>query len=794
MIDKVRELFYSLINWASPYVGKVIQSYIDKLERDAYLRGKNDGLKERPRQWEIIDKQTIVNPTIEKSIYGPKCFRVTETMKAKMRAEVTAAVSNKIIPEPTPDQWKMILADHPATYVIAGAGSGKSTTLILRIIFMLHHLKVPRSSMTVVSFTKAACEELRENLIEVSNHWQLGIDENISIKLVKTFHSALYRIAKLQFGEVSFFENYPPKGFATESDEDDVENPASSAKLNDDQLRLLGEAYRAVYEKNKDFKNDVLAMLKIESMRSSDLPESPKGIGTEGLKAASIRDQDLVREINQRWKDNNLWPKNIPIKEGPIEAFTARGYQFFANAYNEATKQYIFLGGLGGEDQLYSEDENLNCKENPPLGKAINVKKNILSLWGSGTPQQYINSKTAAERFKYLATYLAAINSQEAGSAPIFPVKLEGELSGAEIVEAFYSQAGFIESMGQEVAGINDKIPAFRQDSLEYYFASALGIFWKEFQDTLHKHGIMTFNRAFLTLTSTPPLAGACTAMRHLLIDEFQDISPQIVNWIKAVQRQLISDAHPGVDVSLMAIGDDWQSIYGWRGSSPGFFIDFAKHFPVHSLLATPEKYKMDENFRSNKYVVNHAGHLLQGIREKTPKSPRSEVPSQPGGHGVDLFEVGNLNEKVIGEIGELILSQLDYANGLSKPHKNRVIVMARTNDMLEKIETNIKNKLPKNSGVVFYTYHKAKGLQGEVAVMVEDTNYDQVHVLRNGVYRATKLFKDNYTYDDAARDEARRLAYVGITRGRQRVFWRVKEAKGAALDLRQALELENVQ
>jgi DNA helicase-4 len=105
---------------------------------------------------------------------------------------------------------------------------------------------------------------------------------------------------------------------------------------------------------------------------------------------------------------------------------------------------------------------------------------------------------------------------------------------------------------------------------------------------------------------------------------------------------------------------------------------------------------------------------------------------------------------------------------------------MARTNDILNRV----RGVVDVRNGMDFFTYHRSKGLQAEVAILIEDCIYDQVHKLRNRIYSVSGLFSKDYTYDQAMSDEMFRLGYVAATRGRRRVFWFVDEAKGAAKQL----------
>ena len=101
------------------------------------------------------------------------------------------------------------------------------------------------------------------------------------------------------------------------------------------------------------------------------------------------------------------------------------------------------------------------------------------------------------------------------------------------------------------------------------------------------------------------------------LIDEFQDISPQIVQWLQALHRGL---ARQGEAVSLMAIGDDWQSIYGWRGSSPELFMDFDRHFPSKGKTKKSTVLTLATNYRSIEPILRDGEAVLEGVAFKQAK------------------------------------------------------------------------------------------------------------------------------------------------------------------------------
>jgi DNA helicase II / ATP-dependent DNA helicase PcrA len=93
---------------------------------------------------------------------------------------------------------------------------------------------------------------------------------------------------------------------------------------------------------------------------------------------------------------------------------------------------------------------------------------------------------------------------------------------------------------------------------------------------------------------------------RHLLVDEFQDLTPAFVLLLRLV-------ASP--ELSVFGVGDDDQVIYGYDGADPGFLIDFDHYFPgagAHALVT---------NYRCPPAVVDAAGNLLSYNRRRIDKS-----------------------------------------------------------------------------------------------------------------------------------------------------------------------------
>ncbi|OYT97200.1 MAG: DNA helicase UvrD [Pseudomonas sp. PGPPP3] len=563
------------------------------------------------------------------AIYGPTLLPVTPAQSQAMRERVGAAVQVGLLSPPSDEQWAMILTRQPLSRIFAGAGSGKSTTLVLRVVFMLCHVGIAPTQLTVISFTNASCAQLREQLLKLLAFWGYDFSANQARQCVRTFHSAMGVLAKSELGNPQWFEQLAERPTARELD-----NPLTGGRLRPAQQRLLIEAYQQCYAEQPTFRQQVHRLLAL-----------------------------------------------------------------------------------------------------PPANET----------------------------------------GSQPGPAPLQGFKLAGEFSALPLYEAIYAQAGFCQSIGIRL----DQLQPAQLSCApgERLFVEALLQFWAYFQRGLQAQGLQTFDGAFqcLTerLTADESSIGleALAPLSHLLIDEFQDISPQIVLWLQAVQRSL---ARRGQTVSLMAIGDDWQSIYAWRGSSPELFIDYDRHFPGKGQAKHSEVLNLSNNYRSIEAVIRDGEAVLAAVACKQVKASHACKPTQTGDHGVKLIEDFDLNRQ-LPELLTQIQAQCAYAGERQSREPTAVLLLSRRNAPLQQIQA----RLDKRLAVKAYSIHRAKGLQAEVAIIIDDGSPAPAHPLRNALYAASGFFTSSY--DQAMADENLHLAYVAITRGVSRVFWYTAKTQGAS-------------
>jgi superfamily I DNA/RNA helicase len=193
---------------------------------------------------------------------------------------------------------------------------------------------------------------------------------------------------------------------------------------------------------------------------------------------------------------------------------------------------------------------------------------------------------------------------------------------------------------------------------------------------------------------------------KYLMVDEFQD-----TNRLQLELVSLLADANKNVAV----VGDDDQSIYGWRGAEVSNILEFESHFP------NPAVVKLEQNYRSTNAILGTANSLIKNNPRRRPKALWS---AQEGGEKVRLIQAANDREEAEFVTGEI--QRKSFAEGL--PWEG-FAVLYRMNAQSRLLEENLRRlQIPYRlvGGKSFFDRREVKDVLAYLTVLVnpeDDSN-----------------------------------------------------------------------
>jgi ATP-dependent DNA helicase UvrD/PcrA len=196
---------------------------------------------------------------------------------------------------------------------------------------------------------------------------------------------------------------------------------------------------------------------------------------------------------------------------------------------------------------------------------------------------------------------------------------------------------------------------------------------------------------------------------RHVLVDEYQD-----TNHAQYRLLQLLCAEHG----NLMVVGDDDQSVYGFRHADIRNILDFEADFPEAASV------KLEQNYRSTQTILSAANAVVAQNRQRRPKRLWTETE---GGDPLQLVELGDEHEEARWVAAEI--ERLGEEHGVAR---SDVAVFYRTNAMSRVLEdTLVRFELPYQviGGTKFYERAEIKDAVAYLSLLVNPA--DQVSFAR---------------------------------------------------------------
>lgn len=689
------------------------------------------------------------------------------------------------------EQRRIVLTDEDYCLVVAGAGAGKTTTVAAKVKYLVERKHVKPEEILVVSFTNKAVNELKEKI-----QTTLGINCSIA-----TFHST---------GNAIIHKNMP----------DEKKNIVDNSKLYfvirdyfrgsilkkehivNKLIMFFASYFDAPYQ-GKDlnvFFNEI-AKANYSTMRS-DLEEFKREvIDTRTRKSVTIQNE-ILRSHQEVEIANFLYLNNIDYEYEPIYPYNI---EYSHKPYTpdfmvRQGERIIYLEHFGltenGENDRYNQEEIERYK------RAVNDKVVLHKTHGTKliyTFSSYNDKRPLIVHLKELLE-TEGFELKQRSNKEIMELLVSGE-ENRYIRRLLNLICRFISNFKVNGYSIEDfnRMYLSTQNVRSRLFLEICQDCYLEYEKWLKENKAVDFEDM---INESTKLLREVKEMRqkldfkYIIVDEYQDISKQRFDLTKTLAEV--------TDAKIIAVGDDWQSIYAFSGSDLSLFTKFQEKMGYAKML------KIVNTYRNSQEVIDIAGNFIQKNTSQIAKKliSKKNITDPIIIYTYDSTSKGKWGDRRSG-VNYAIANAVETAIAQIVEYKKRegkkvgtILLLGRyafDGDQLERSGlfeyvnrgSKIKSVKYPNLDITFMTAHSSKGLGYDDVIIVNGKNetYGFPSKIEDDPVLSF-VIKGDHSIDYA---EERRLFYVAMTRTKNRVFLIAPEQNPSEFLLELKHEYKNV-
>ena len=667
------------------------------------------------------------------------------------------------------NQREVILNDEDYCLVIAGAGAGKTTTVAAKAKYLVEKLGILEEEILIVSFTNKAVEELKE---KINNNLKLNC-------IISTFHAIGNTFLKSNSAEKLNISRESTLYYIL------LDYFKKTVLTNETLTKNLVLFFSTYF--NVPYDGDDLGeyLNELSKTTNETLKSSLNEFKEEIIDARSKKKQTINNEIVRSYEEvqiaNFLYLNNIDYQYEPIYPYNIKlsnkpyTPDFMITQGNKVA--YIEHFGItqNGENSLYSE------KELDKYKKAVNDK---IKLHREHKTKLFYTFSKFNDGRSFLEHLVFDLESngfklKRKDDKEVLQKIIDTEENKyiSKLITLISKFINLFKTNGYQV----EKFEEFKNSTKNVRNRLFLDICkdcYLEYEKKLDEKNSIDFQDMINeSAKKLDKMAKQKEKLhyKYIIVDEYQDISKQRFDLVTALKNVC--------DAKIVAVGDDWQSIYAFSGSDVKLFLDFEKKMGYAKLL------KIESTYRNSQEVIDIAGNFIQKNEyqiKKTLKSPKHiEDPVIIYTYDSSYKEKYSNNKSGsnynLAEAVEDCLEDIIKYNKKENKNDNNILILGRYTFDINSLEKSglfqiinkkgsIKSLKHPKLKLTFMTAHASKGLGFDDVIIINCINgtFGFPSKIQNDPVMKHVLIEDK-TYDFA---EERRLFYVAMTRTKNRVFF----------------------
>ena len=642
--------------------------------------------------------------------------RLNDARKAHNKAFVgrESTELSRLLPDTifSPSQMEAVLTLDDTCVVVAGAGSGKTRVITARVEYLIKKKLALPEEIIVLAFNKKAADEICERLAAK------GID---GVE-VSTLHSQGLKICETQITPP------PRKGpFLDENKRSYFFRNWIQEAMSDEDLSKHIALWVTEYRYPR-----------VDGSKFKSLSEFYQSIPKNGYK--TIVGERVKSHQEQRIADA-LFLLGIKYEYEPYYK-DSRGVEdrrYRPDFYLPEHNLYLEHFGISRDGSTAPFIDSAEYNSDIDLKRKRHVKE------GSKLIETYSYELNENDVFFVIEGKLAGLGIQ---AVPRPFTELRKDIFFAKAVSRFANLMASFLSLTKanriDQHGLRDRLNEHKGDQkrLEAFLRVyvKLHLDYESAKDGLDFADMINMAADYL---STSKKAFAC---RHIIVDEFQDITKASFALVEGLLKQQ-------EDAMLLAVGDDWQSIYRFGGADIKIMKELYEQEATSSV-------QIQETFRMNKPLTEIASSFVT----KNPNQIKKSVASLKDGTLSSTFHF--IQSKMPYEGDKLLnyLKKIDKATG----GHNSVLILTRYVDDETSLGRLLSSVNLRKTTVSSSTIHKAKGLEADHVAIVGLE--DDFCGFPNFIEEDPVLSAVLSTSDMHELAEERRLFYVAMTRAKETV------------------------
>lgn len=644
-------------------------------------------------------------------------------------------------------QRTAVITDEYSNLIIAGAGSGKTLTILAKVQYLVEQKDINPDDILLLSFTRKTVEELNERLIKIGIGTQATTFHKLGYDTIKNYRSNIPAITNentiasviKEYLQTEILEN-------AEALQAFIQYVACYMNIPEeyDNYESLGEKIDT--EKGIDFQT---LRSKCESL---NMVSKAKHDTIQGERVKSVEELMIA---NFLYLNGISYQYEYPYPHGDVMYRP----DFYLTDYD------IYLEHFG-------VDERNRAKWLEPFNEQKYVGDMLVKRETHKTYKtRLIETYSYYNRDNILLQKLQEILEAEdvvfkpRDAKDIYTkVSTNDKNFGKEIlklIESFINLSKSRRLSHRDLSNLFSDRRSFQNDFMyerqDMFLKFALPILQK-YNETLSERNEIDFNDMINLATDLIKSNNPKYGYRYIIIDEYQDISFSRFNLIMEIRN--LSCAR------LICVGDDWQSIYRFAGSDISLFSNFGKYVGKH------EKLLIEQTYRNSQSLIDISAKYIKKNPRQISKNPKSM--KEPFNNPIRFVHYDEAN------ITDAFIKELEYLVG--KYGSKSVLVLGRhTFDIHDLIALTPDNRVKyyeqtgklevkgfEEIDIKFLTVHRSKGTEADNVIVLKLKNH-----LLGFPNKMTDdpilslLLSDNEEYRFA---EERRLFYVALTRTRNEV------------------------